>query len=300
MMTRTPCSCNDDTRPHPYHPLQDLSGVNATYPHVLPPLTTPHFYVGYDLNDLQLSPAPRDDELSHLRLMNTSYSPVPVGIETLDHTPIDYGDLGFLRSSELRYPLAWGPFRTSPNLLPSPIHGFPPPPPPLHHSALDPVPYYNFTFSQSSLPAGHVQVSPPLQAASSYHASSIPLQNSTPPSHLPLNHTSSKPGAKTLGASYPCQWTEGGVTCNVMVQATRPHMNRHLHEHHEFGGSDTRQMSCHWAGCGETMQQGSIARHTVTCHFQAKVTCPMCSKKLSRQDVISKHQRICPAASTRR
>ncbi|KAF8441432.1 hypothetical protein L210DRAFT_3537182 [Boletus edulis BED1] len=83
-----------------------------------------------------------------------------------------------------------------------------------------------------------------------------------------------------------------------MVQATRPHMNRHLHAHHGFGGPDTRQTRCYWAGCEATMQQGSIARHMVTCHLQAKVTCPLCSKKLSRQDVISKHQRVCPAAGS--
>ncbi|KAF9222602.1 hypothetical protein BS17DRAFT_171598 [Gyrodon lividus] len=96
-------------------------------------------------------------------------------------------------------------------------------------------------------------------------------------------------------AFYLCLWTEHGVICNTMVEGSRSRMNRHLHARHGFSGPDTRSTRCFWKECQETMQQGSIARHVVTCHMHAKATCPLCSKKLSRPDVINKHQHTCPA-----
>ena len=193
----------------------------------------------------------------------------------------------------------WGSFYPPPNLLPNATYDISPPT--FHHSTSDPTLYSEFTCRQSPWSTANIQASPVDEyspASSTCYPPAFPLQNASPSSDPHMDYTSEPHnGTSDASASYPCQWTEGGIICNVMVQATRSHMNRHLHTYHGFGGSDTRQTRCYWARCGETMQQGSIARHMVTCHLQAKVTCPMCSKKLSRQDVIFKHQRVCPAAS---
>lgn len=173
------------------------------------------------------------------------------------------------------------------------------PPPAAYHSTLDSTLYSNFPRQQSLWSTEDIQARSVDEyfPAPSHHHSSVPPEQSPGTSLCAPGDYILEPHGGMLGASYPCQWTKNGITiCKVMVQATRSHLNRHLHTHHGFGGSDTQQTRCRWAGCRETMQQGSIARHMVTCHLQAKVTCPMCFKKLSRQDVISKHQRVCPAA----
>lgn len=233
-----------------------------------------------------------------LPLTHQLYSLLPAGSESLDYIPIDYRDLGSSQPPETYNP--WGTIQPPSNLLPNAAYGVPPPY--LHHSTLDLTLYSNL-LCQQPWSAADSQVS--FQAVDermptpSHHHPPAALLHTYSTFHPPHVDYASESASGTFGTSYPCQWTEGGVICNVMVQATRSHMNRHLHAHHGFKGSDTQQMKCQWAECGEIMQQGSIARHMVTCHLQAKVTCPMCSKKLSRQDVISKHQRVCPAASTR-
>lgn len=241
---------------------------------------------------------PHHDELNpHPRFAYSSYSRLLAGSEPSDDTHADCANLAFPQPSEIYNP--WGSFYPSPNLPPNAIYSISPPT--LHDSTLNPTAYPDFPRRQSSWPTANIQVNPVVEympAPTNYYPPAFPLHIASPSSDPRLGYTS-KPYSGTLDApvSYPCSWADGGVICNVMVQATRSHMNRHLHAYHGFGGSDTRQTRCYWAGCGETMQQGSIARHMVTCHLQAKVTCPMCSKKLSRQDVISKHQRVCPAAS---
>lgn len=205
-------------------------------------------------------------------------------------------NMGFSQPSEIYS--AWSSFPPSPNLLPNATYDVSPPT--LHHSTSDLTLYPDSPCPQSRWSTGVARfgfVDEVLSAPCNYNFPTFPPPTSGPSPHPHLDNTSG-PYTGTLDASYPCLWTEGGVICNVMVQATRSHMNRHLHTYHGFGGSDTRQARCYWAGCGAMMQQGSIARHMVTCHLQAKVTCPMCFKKLSRQDVISKHQRVCPAAIT--
>lgn len=242
------------------------------------------------------SSAPHHDELNPPpQLTNASYSLSPAGTEPLDATPPDCENLGFPRPSEIYNP--WESFYPSPNLPPNVTYDVSPLT--LHHSTIDPTLYPEVPCRRSWSNA-NIQANPIdeyLPAPSNYHPPTFPPHNGSCADHR-LDYTS-EPHSGTLdaSASYPCLWMEGGVICSGMVQATRSNINRHLHTFHGFGGPDTRQTMCHWAGCGETMQQGSIARHMVTCHLQAKVTCPMCSKKLSRQDVISKHQRVCPAAS---
>ena len=227
--------------------------------------------------------------------MHTSYSLPPARSEPSDDISTDSRDLSFPQPSDTYN--TWGSLYPPPNLPPNATFGVPPPT--FHHSTLSPTPYSNFPCQPSSWSTGNIEARSEdeyMPAPSYYHPPTPSLHNSGASLHHHVDYAL-EPYSGTLGASYPCLWTEGGITCNVMVLATRSHVNRHLHARHEFGGSDTRQTRCHWAGCGEIMQQGSIARHVVTCHLQAKVTCPMCSKKLSRQDVISKHQRVCPAAS---
>ncbi|KAF8557993.1 hypothetical protein OG21DRAFT_1504666 [Imleria badia] len=292
----------DRTRPHPYNSIipgtENLRCVGATHPHLLLH-TTPLLDVAHTYDYFQLphpAAAPHHVEFNPpLQLMHSPYSLLSAGSELSDHTPITCRSVGFPQPSGLYSP--WGSFRPSPVHLP--IATCDVSPPSLHHSS-DPTLCPDTPFRQPPWPTGDVRVGSVdevLPAPSNYDLPVLPLPNSGPPPHPNLDNIS-EPYSGTLDPSYPCLWTEGGIICNVMVQATRSHMNRHLHAYHGFCGSDTRQTKCHWAGCGAVMQQGSIARHMVSCHLQAKVTCPMCSKKLSRQDVISKHQRVCPAAGT--
>jgi hypothetical protein len=246
-----------------------------------------------------LTSAPHHDKLNRPpQLAHPSYSPLSAGSEPSGDTPTDLMNLGFPQASELYS--AWDSFHPPPDILPNATFGVSPPT--LHHSTLDPTLHPNSPCRQSPWSTEDVRigsVDEVLHAPSNYDLPAFPLHNHRPSPHPHLDNTS-EPYRGTLDTSYPCLWTKGDIICNVMVQATRSHMNRHLHAYHGFGGSDTRQTRCCWAGCEATMQQGSIARHMVTRHLQTKVTCPMCSKKLSRQDVISKHQRVCPAASTLR
>lgn len=251
-----------------------------------------HFQLSHLLTSTPHDKLNRPPQLAH-----PSYSPLSAGSEPSGDTPTDRGNLGFPQPSELYS--AWGSFHPSPDILPNATYDVSPPT--LHHSTLDPTLHPNSPCRQSPWSAGDVRVGcvdEGFHAPSDYDLPAFPLHNSRPSPHPYLDNTSEPYSGTSDASSYPCLWMEGDIICNVMVGATRSHMNRHLHAYHGFGGSDTRQTRCYWAGCEGTMQQGSIARHMVTRHLQVKVTCPMCSKKLSRQDVISKHQRVCPAAST--
>ncbi|KAN0090945.1 hypothetical protein V8E55_004511 [Tylopilus felleus] len=306
-MTQTPRSYDDRVRSHLYNSTipgtENMGCVSGTHPRLLP-VTTPQLDVdvAHPYNYAQpphLSPAsaPRHNEFDPpSQLMHLSHSPLPIGNEPLDHPPTACGNFGFPQPSEFYSP--WDSFHTSPDLLPNVICNASLPT--LQHIALNPTVYANVPCNQSPWSTGDVRVGSVdgvVPAPTNHDLLAFPFPDSAASSHTNLDNIS-ETYSGVLDASYPCLWTKGGIICNVMVPATRSHMNRHLHAYHGFCGSDTQQTTCHWAGCDATMQQGSIARHMVTCHLQAKVTCPMCSKKLSRQDVISKHQRVCPAAGT--
>jgi len=299
-MTQIPCLYDDRIRSHSYGSIvcegdseDPRHGVGPTHSY-LPQHMTLHVDVGHPYEHVPLS----DWSFSHHGGPNPPRSTYPLcllpgGNELSGDIPTECGDFGFPQPPEMYH--VWGPLHPPSNLAQNAIRVISPST--IHHPPSDLALHCNSSSQQSPSSTVNDQVSyvdNSLQAPSNYLHAVHRLNDFDPPLH---SNFTSQPDTETLEASYPCLWTEGGVVCDVTVQATRSQMNRHLHAYHGFGGTDTRQTRCYWAGCGEIMQQGSIARHMVTCHLQAKVTCPTCSKKLSRQDVISKHQRICPAAS---
>ncbi|KAG6378123.1 hypothetical protein JVT61DRAFT_13808 [Boletus reticuloceps] len=265
---------SDRIRFHSYNSIvpgtEDLSCMGATPPQLLP-RTTPrvdvaHCIVRAPITSDYLPPSHSSSTLHHdefnppPQLAHPPYSLLSAGCEPSYNTPSATArrSLGFPQPSGLYGP--WGSFHPSLELPPNAICDTSPPI--FHHSTLDSTLQSNSSCHQSPWITGDIQIGsvdevPP--APSNYDIPTFP-----PPNPIPFPHdlgTTSEPCSATLEASYPCQWTKGGVICNVMVQATRPHMNRHLHAHHGFGGPDTRQTKCYWAGCEATMQQGSIARH---------------------------------------
>jgi len=300
-MAQTSYAYDDRVRAR-YHSIisttENVHRANGIHPDLLPVTTPPDTGYRYGYSQLPHPPSAPHHESFHLpsQIVHPSYSHFPVGSEHSNDVSAAYGNQNFARPSGIYSP--WSSFYTSPDLLASahceePIPSF-------HQTARDPTLYTDSLSRHPSWPTAEVRVGSvhgAVIAPTNHELLTFPLQNSAAPSYPDLDNIS-EAYSQTWDPSYHCQWVTDGVICDAVVQATRSHMNRHLHTHHGFGGSDTRPTRCSWAGCEATMQQGSIARHMVTCHLQAKVTCPMCSKKLSRQDVISKHQRVCPAAGT--
>ena len=99
----------------------------------------------------------------------------------------------------------------------------------------------------------------------------------------------------TGDTTYICEWHDNGPPCNVMLYSSgdlKHSVSQHLHRFHNFlpsSGKSTQK--CLWRGCLKELKQESIARHIVSVHLRAAVTCHACGTSFARQDSLRRHMR---------
>lgn len=91
---------------------------------------------------------------------------------------------------------------------------------------------------------------------------------------------------------HPCRWLSG-PQCDGRAPGKNREMGEHLRVFHHFVGHERDPVRCEWENCGQTMQRMNIPRHIVSRHLLAAASCRFCSKRFSRPDVVSRHERTC-------
>jgi len=91
---------------------------------------------------------------------------------------------------------------------------------------------------------------------------------------------------------HPCRWLSG-PQCDGRAPGKNREMGEHLRVFHHFVGHERDPVRCEWENCGQTMQRMNVPRHIVSRHLLAAARCRFCSKRFSRPDVVSRHERTC-------
>ncbi|KAH0837772.1 hypothetical protein J3R83DRAFT_5950 [Lanmaoa asiatica] len=92
--------------------------------------------------------------------------------------------------------------------------------------------------------------------------------------------------------SHLCRWL-GGPRCPGFAPSRNREMGEHLRVYHRFIGHERDAVRCEWENCRKTMQRMNLPRHIVSRHLSAAASCRFCGKRLSRLDVVVRHERAC-------